>query len=68
MLVNCRDISVQKMAWINYRGRLRETVSLLAENLADADDAAAQASVTSQIGRRNGYLQRAEERISELSR
>ena len=67
MLTNSRDISIRKTAWINYRGRLRDTLSLLAESFEEAGDAEARDQISAQIRRHDDYLRRAERRIAELS-
>ena len=67
MLIGRSNPSAQKTAWANYRGRLRETLLLLNENLEDAGDAGAREHIKRLIQRHSGYLQRAEKRIAELS-
>ena len=57
----------QRLAWTNYRSRMAETLSFLEENLQDADDEAARDQIAKQIERHTAYLQKAEERLAELT-
>jgi len=61
------DASAQMSAWSNYRSRMRDTISLLNEDLEDAGDAATRDRIIGLIERHNGYLLRADKRIAELS-
>jgi hypothetical protein len=54
-------------AWMNYRGRILDTIAGLRDNLEDIDDQSTRDHITALIKRHEGYVQFADERITRLS-
>ena len=54
-------------AWMNYRGRILDTIAGLRDNLEDTDDQSTRDHITALIKRHEGYVQFADERITRLS-
>lgn len=68
MLTVRRGLTMLKTAWSSCGGRLRDTLALLVDSLADANDANTRAQIAAQIRRHDGYPYRADERLAELAR
>jgi hypothetical protein len=60
-------VSTKLGAWMNYRGRILDTIAGLRDHLQDTDDQSTRDHIASLIRRHEGYVQLADERITRLS-